>query len=512
KCRADSLIILSGDAGGSLYLTDIHTKKLIGSCLKFSGPVKQIQWVSFSGECNSFALVYFYPETLALFSDNNLYICWCLKFPITFNSFSLNSLNPDIITINSSRSIFVYNDYCHWHEPKTLNNKLIVIEEDNGWNICSDAHIGEKNQLNLFAKSSATLLNSATSVFKNIQVKVDNFPSNESIHANESSIIDCAFVPFNGDILYIVGKRWVIVFNLNSSQILTKLSLYHDILLFTPSKFVDAFIVVHQNNFSLYASQKKIGSDSNAKNVSDSSREILSPDKHAEKTPSTSYTYVKVAITDAVRIGRQTVLSSFAVNPITESESVFITRHGHLLFYKLPFVSQSDTKSSSHLYVGHTLNEFLQKNNLTNFDSCIEKKSDLKFIQSAVLYNINFNPTCVRVSPPLSTKAHRSYRLYAALGFSDGSVQIYYLPYGVIRRNFNLFSESIKQLEWLSSNVLIAFTTPTTPNKIDIRIIDVLTGKIKIIIKKRNNSTLNTSHWVPKPGFKCHKSFRDQLP
>ncbi|KAF0987362.1 hypothetical protein HZS_471, partial [Henneguya salminicola] len=483
KCRADSLTLISGDEGGSLFLTNVHTKKTIASVIKFGGAVKQIQWVSFPRETNSFALVLFSPDVLALFSDNNLYVCWRLKYFTSFSGFSLNSLNLSMMTINCHKSVYVYNDFSFKKGPNNILKKLNASENSLEFSISVEP-AQEVVSSSSDIKNQKSLLTSASSVFKNIQGKLDKSPSIESGEIFSVPIIQCAFMPYQGNILYIITKRIIIVFNIDSEQTLTKLSTFHDIVYFIPSKFIDSFIIVHSNNFFLYVSEKKYSSnDLSLNSVGDCA--VTNHYQHSDSqiySKSTSYVYMKMAGIEPIRIGRQTVLSCFAVNPLTETEYVFLARTGQLLFYYLPFISQLRKCPSQPLPFETTLKEFIQQNGLFNSESCDKNlelnQKDFRCIQRAVLYNLNANPTCIKVSPPSATKSHRSYQLYSAIGFNDGTVQIFYLPYGVLRRTLGVFSGPVRQIEWLSLSTLISYTSITSSNKSEISLIDVKTGGI----------------------------------
>lgn len=411
--REDSLNLISGDNSGSLIISNVQTKKIIASCIKFSGPVKDIKWVSFLHDKNSFVLVLFKPDTVALFSFSGLCLCWRLKYSQPLLSISIHKNDYSLLSINTYQSIHIYNDFCFWEQPKSLYKKINIAENPNTVNLSVETG-SFTSETEIPLKPKQSLLSSATNVFKNLQSKSDrNSPIDFLNENNVFHFKACEFLPYYGMIILIVTQNSVAVYNAESEQILTKFNIHSEVKSFHVFNLSDSFVIATNHNFSIFSCKKEnVNSPAFQKY---SSLDVVFDDSSPTDKSTETYVYHRVAGVDPIRIGRQTNYSGFAFNPVTEAEFVYITRYGVLFIYHLPFISLVNQIPSLPLPLHYSFKKFSnqfqddQSKNMHRF-------ADLRCVQRSTLYNVHYLPTCIKVSPPITTTPHRSYRLYAVIG------------------------------------------------------------------------------------------------
>ncbi|KII66074.1 hypothetical protein RF11_08734 [Thelohanellus kitauei] len=411
--RNDSLNILCGDVSGSLALTNVHSKRVLASCVKFGGPVQAIKWVYFEHDKSSFALVLFSPDIMALFSGLNLCVCWRLKYGTPIVSICVSTSTRSMLSVASIQSIHIYQDFCFWESPKTVKKKMNIVENSDGLSVVIDLtnqSAGEK--VDQLAKPQKSLLDTASNVLKTFHNRSERGSLSDPQGDSQNMIIFAAeFLPYFTQILLIVVRRTVIVYNIESEQTLSRFSVGFEVRSFYMLKHMDSFLLASPFNFSIYS----------AKRFTTCNSEIPNRDSgmYAEAKSvgsNSSFMFNRVASGEPMKIGRQTYFASLSVNPVTECEFVYITRVGSLFFYRLPFLSTPNKRPTHSVPIDLTFQKFLTKSGYDDQDD--DNVLTLRCLQRSVIYNINFNPICIRVSPATTDKTNRSYRLYAAIALS----------------------------------------------------------------------------------------------
>lgn len=171
------------------------------------------------------------------------------------------------------------------------------------------------------------------------------------------------------------------------------------------------------------------------------------------------WTYDMVCQGESIRLSRQIKLIGMAVNPANERTLALVTSDSHIQFWSLK-IHKALGETKLKMKACHQ-NSSLADSLHPDVAYCqtqqkkVGKPCQLKLIISGLWSGTTVVPTVVRMSPPLTKSNLSFYKPLLAVANNRGSVQVWDLETGILRREFALLTCPILGLEWTSMHSLI---------------------------------------------------------
>eukprot|EP00795_Rhopilema_esculentum_P012339 gene12339-2990_t len=469
--------LAAADQAGHVMVWDVGNGKLLQEFSEPGKPVHEMHWLKNIDAPNSLLLVLHAPGQLVLFNTETNVRLWRKAFSEPLVSFALDPFDPQSMALMSQEWIMFLHDLNTTTAPSDKGKKFYMTSNTSS---LQAGGVGAQGAVNTPMKTGTS--KSAFAKMRSWAGDIRGRNGDESLSSSEC--LQIAYSPTNKGQFLLLFTREILFLDLEFGQAIGSFAVENNspsFLQIIPCWHRDAFFCLFEN-----------GSITLKLRRSPAAVPYQHDEKHAPSKLAPDIFYDAKCHSDVFRLSRLCRIMGFSVNPANEKEITLVLSDGRVLLWELTCEPAVKTIDSPTTDSALTLSEMLPP--LVEFTGTSVPRSlpKMKFLLTGMFEGVASNPVCIKMCPALTTKNWAFYKPLAAVGCSNGLVQIFNVTDGSLFREVAVHATAVKGLEWFNLSTLLTFAHSSSGvAKSEIQMIDIRTGQTSVLPNSRG---LQESH------------------